>query len=184
MASSDATDSTGAGEGGGGGSSLAEAGTTVVLETSLGRVRLALEAEKAPLAVSNFLTYVDEGFYDGTLFHRVLPGSIVQGGKEGTDGVDKPVHSPVPNESSNGLSNLRGTLAAARRSAPDSATSSFYVNVADNSYLDYPQHNGSGYTVFGHVLEGLEVMDAISQVARDASDRPLTPVVLQSARRE
>ena len=100
------------------------------------------------------------------------------------EGASKPVGAPIVNESSNGLGNVRGSLAVARKSAPDSGTSGFYINAADNSYLDYPNIKGSGYAVFGHVLEGMDVVDAMVAVAVDGQDSPLTPIVLESARRE
>ncbi len=162
---------------------VAPAPPRVALETSLGTIVLALDATAAPSHVANFLAYVDAGFYDDTLFHRVLTGSLVQGGRMGSDGVDKAPSAPVANESDNGLRNVRGTLAAARKQDPDSATSQFFINVADNTYLDFPNQGGSGYTVFGRVAEGLDVVDAIAAVTVNSSVRPTDNVVLVRASR-
>jgi cyclophilin family peptidyl-prolyl cis-trans isomerase len=164
--------------------------TTVVIETDMGTLEIALEDERAPKSVANFLRYVDEGHYDGTIFHRVIPGFMAQGGGYDDAYEKKPVHDPVPNEADNGLKNLRGTVAMARTSDPHSATAQFFVNVVDNGFLDHTGKNdrGWGYTVFGKVVSGMDVADKIVGVTTGsqgpfAKDAPLTPVHLKSARR-
>ncbi len=165
--------------------------TTVVVETSLGTFEMALEDEKAPKTVANFLEYVDAKHYDGTIFHRVIPGFMAQGG--GYDGSleKKPVRAPIENEADNGLKNLRGTVAMARTSDPHSATAQFFVNVKDNAFLDHTGKNaaGWGYAVFGKVTSGMEVVDKIVNVPTGAKgpfskDAPLENVVIKSIRRK
>lgn len=164
----------------------AAAGGAVVFETSLGSFEVALYPQDAPKTVENFLSYVDQGFYDGTLFHRVIPGFVIQGG-----GLDralnrKPTLPPVVNESGNGRKNLAGTLSMARTADPDSATSQFFINLTDNNGLD-PRGQRPGYTVFGIVADGHEVIDAIAQVPTETMgqmrDVPVEDVVIISARR-
>ncbi len=133
------------------------------IETDRGRIRIALARERAPATVSNFLTYARDGFYDGTIFHRVIPGFMIQGGGLTEDLERKPTRDPVVNESDNGLSNARGTLAMARTNDPDSATSQFFINLTDNSRLD-GQDGRAGYTVFGRVTGGMDVVDRIAAV--------------------
>ena len=171
------------------GAAGAWAGPRVALETDLGRIVIELDAERAPRTVANFLRYVREGFYDGTIFHRVVPGFVVQGGGFTADLVRKPTHPPIPNESDNGLSNRRGTVAMARTRDPDSATSQFYINLADNAFLDHrpPAARPSGYTVFGRVVEGMDVVEAIVRRPTGPAgpfprDVPRPPVVIRSAR--
>jgi cyclophilin family peptidyl-prolyl cis-trans isomerase len=135
----------------------------VRIETSLGAFVIAVDAARAPLTVASFLRYLDEGFYEDTVIHRVVPGFVVQGGGYGPDGMPRPVATPVPNESGNGLTNLRGTVAMARTGDPHSATSQFYVNLADNAALD-PQPSRWGYAVFGRVIEGMDVLERIGTV--------------------
>lgn len=163
---------------------------TVILETSRGRVTLSLDAEKAPETVANFLRYVDAGHYTGTLFHRVIPGFMVQGG--GFDGEynKKPVQAPVQNEADNGRKNLRGTVAMARTSDPHSATAQFFVNLVDNDFLDHTAKAGPawGYCVFGEVTDGMDVVDAIQGVPTGSKgpfskDAPLEPVTILSVQR-
>lgn len=155
-------------------------------ETTLGAFVIDLDEELAPVTVANFLTYVDEGFYDGdddlgaTVFHRVIDGFVVQGGGYTVDGSQKATHDPIVNESGNGLENLRGTVAMARTSDPDSATSQFYVNLVDNGFLDDPP----GYAVFGEVVEGMEVFDAMAGVATDSGDWPLDDIVMTDCERD
>jgi len=133
-----------------------------VLETSLGVVEVELDRAKAPKTVENFVTYVEQGFYDGLVFHRVMAGFVVQGGGFQPDGTWKsPTRDPVETEARNGLKNLRGTIAMARSSNPDSATSQFFINTVDNPDLDYPKPDGYGYTVFGKVVKGMDVVDEI-----------------------
>ena len=154
----------------------------VVLETSLGTIELELDAEKAPISVENFLTYVDAGHYNGTLFHRVIPGFMVQGG--GFDGSgQKPTRGQIKNEADNGLTNQRGTVAMARTSDVNSATSQFFINIADNGFLN---HGGRdfGYAVFAKVTSGMDVADKIAAVKRNAQDAPLEPVTIKKATRK
>ena len=165
------------------------AGSQVRLETSNGVIVLALDAAKAPATVANFLAYVDAGHYDGTLFHRVIPGFMIQGGGFDRDFRQKEPRKPIANEAGNGLRNLRGTIAMARTGDPHSATAQFFINSVDNAFLDHtaPNADGWGYAVFGRVTEGLEVVDAISQVETVAlnghQDVPVEPVVLLKAER-
>ncbi len=163
------------------------ASPVVRFDTSLGPVEITLDDHKAPRSVENFLNYVKSGFYDGTIFHRVIAGFVVQGGGFTADLVEKPTGPAIPNEATNGLSNVTGTIAMAREEAPDSARSEFYFNVADNTRLDFksPTTRGAGYAVFGKVTRGMDVVLRISRVAtgssKDMSDVPLTPVVLKKA---
>ncbi|MEI6413498.1 MAG: peptidylprolyl isomerase [Pseudomonadota bacterium] len=162
------------------------AGPKVLLETSLGAITLELEAEKAPKSTENFLNYVKAGFYDGTQFHRVIQGFMVQGGGFTADMVQKPTQAPIENEAKNGLKNLRGTIAMARTNNPQSATSQFFVNHKDNAALDYPSRDGWGYAVFGKVVEGMPVVDKIAGVptgsAKGMGDVPISPVLIKQAR--
>ncbi len=132
----------------------------VVLETSKGNIEIELNREKSPVTVENFLRYVNDGFYDGTIFHRVIDGFMVQGGGFTPDSSQKQTHEPIKLESNNGLKNEIGTIAMARTSIPDSATSQFFINVADNAFLDYAPGN-DGYAVFGKVVAG---MDTVYQI--------------------
>lgn len=140
----------------------------VVMETSMGTIELELDADKAPLSTANFVQYAKDGFYDGTIFHRVIPDFMIQGGGFTEDLKEKPTRDPIKNEASNGLSNTRGTIAMARTSDPDSATSQFFINVADNSgKLDpstEPGRDPNGYAVFGQVTKGMDVVDKIKAV--------------------
>ncbi|MGB5324217.1 MAG: peptidylprolyl isomerase [Pseudomonadales bacterium] len=147
-------------------SSAAAKTTTVILETSMGDIELALHAAKAPQSVANFLAYVDEGYYDGTIFHRVIDGFMIQGGGFAEDMLRKPTRAPIQNEADNGLQNVMGSIAMARTNAPHSATSQFFINVADNVQLDHSGKNPAqwGYAVFGSVISGMEVVDAIKAV--------------------
>jgi len=161
----------------------------VALDTSLGKIVLELEPEKAPKTVENFLAYVDAGHYDGTVFHRVIPGFMIQGGGFTADMKQKPTRGGIQNEADNGLKNVRGSVAMARTGDPHSATSQFFVSSVDNGFLDHtaktPQ--GWGYTVFAHVVEGMEVVDKISGVATGNrgpfQNVPTTPVVIEKATR-
>lgn len=152
----------------------------VVIETSKGSITLELDIEKAPESVKNFLQYVDDKFYDGTIFHRVIGNFMIQGGGFITDMTQKPTRGPIPNEGQNGLKNARGTVAMARTSAPDSATSQFFINVVDNGGLDHPRPDGHGYAVFGKVVEGMDVVDVIKSVKTGIKagfrDVPVEPV--------
>lgn len=152
------------------------------IETSVGNFVVELDAERAPLTVANFLRYAGEGFYDGTIFHRVVDGFVIQGGGYNADMSPKTARAPIPNESGNGLSNQRGTIAMARTADPHSADAQFYVNLADNVVLD-PKPTRWGYAVFGHVIEGLEVVDEIGHRATTTrgglQDVPVEPVVIR-----
>ena len=163
--------------------------TKVVIETSKGTMEAELWEDKAPKTVANFLRYVDEKFYDGTVFHRVIPGFMTQGGGFTPDMEQKKTHEPVVNEARNRLPNERGTLAMARTNVVDSATSQFFVNHADNAFLDFkaPTAQGFGYCVFGKLTSGLDVLDAIAKVQTTTvswyENVPATPVVILSVRR-
>ncbi len=134
----------------------------VELQTSMGNIEVQLDPQRAPKTVANFLQYVKKGFYAGTVFHRVIPGFMIQGGGFTPDMQQKPTGAPIALESRNGLKNLRGTIAMARTGAPDSATSQFFINLVDNPSLDYPQPDGHGYAVFGHVIKGMAIVDRIA----------------------
>jgi peptidyl-prolyl cis-trans isomerase B (cyclophilin B) len=147
----------------------AEGGSTlpqVKLETSMGDIVIELNEEKAPKSVANFISYVEEGHYNGTIFHRVIEGFMVQGGGFDEEFAQKPTKAPIENEANNGLSNKRGTLAMARTNDPHSATTQFFINVVDNNFLDFQAESGPawGYAVFGEVIEGMDVVDAIRVV--------------------
>jgi cyclophilin family peptidyl-prolyl cis-trans isomerase len=160
----------------------------VELVTTLGTVVLELDAEAAPVTAANFLQYVDDGFYDGddglgaTTFHRVIPGFMAQGGGR-TTSTNKDTRDPIVNESDNGLSNLRGTIAMARTDDPDSATSQFFINVVDNTQLDIDGLYPPGYAVFGSVISGMDVVDEIVAVPRNGNDVPETPIEITDAER-
>jgi cyclophilin family peptidyl-prolyl cis-trans isomerase len=166
----------------------AEKKPVVVMETSLGTIKIELDPEKAPVTVKNFLGYVDDKFYDGTVFHRVIPNFMIQGGGFEPGMNEKKTKDSIKNESDNGLSNRRGTIAMARKPDPDSATAQFYINVADNDRgLD--AHGGKpGYAVFGRVIEGMDVADKIVNVPTtikgEFKDVPETDVVIKSVRVE
>ena len=159
----------------------------VRLETNLGAIVLELDAQKAPKTVENFLTYVREGFYDGTTFHRVIKGFMIQGGGLTADMQKKPNKAPIKNEADNGLKNKRGTIAMARTGDPNSATSQFFINTVDNVPLDYKEKSlpGWGYCVFGKVVEGMDVVDAIEGVKTGSKggrrNVPTKPVVIKRA---
>jgi peptidyl-prolyl cis-trans isomerase A (cyclophilin A) len=169
------------------GQSARAADPVVVVKTSLGSFEVQLDPTHAPLSTANFLDYVDKKFYDGTIFHRVIPGFMVQGGGFGPDMTEKPPGQPIKNEGLNGLHNLRGTIAMARTSDPDSATAQFYVNVADNDSLDATPDN-PGYAVFGKVIKGMEVVDKIVGVETTTKGMyenvPVEPIVIESVRRK
>jgi cyclophilin family peptidyl-prolyl cis-trans isomerase len=162
----------------------------VEMQTSKGTIVLELNAEKAPKTVANFLQYANEGFYEGTIFHRVIGNFMIQGGGFTADYAEKPTHEKIINEADNGLNNARGTIAMARTSAPHSATAQFFINVVDNSFLNYRAHTRSrsvswGYAVFGKVTQGMEVVDSIRKVETGrggpfGSDVPQTPVIIQN----
>ena len=164
--------------------------TLVVVDTSLGSFTLALDAAHAPKSVANFLGYVDAKHYDGTIFHRVIDGFMAQGGGYDAAYEKKPVKAPVENEADNGLKNLRGTVAMARTGEPHSATAQWFVNVADNAFLDHKNKTtaGWGYTVFGKVTDGMDVVEKMKAVKTGAhgpfaKDAPDEPIVIRSVRR-
>jgi len=172
------------------GQALADDRPRVALNTSEGRIVLALEPEKAPATVENFLRYVEDGHYDGTIFHRVIPDFMIQGGGFTPDFVQKETRAPIKNEADNGLTNQRGTVAMARTMDPQSATAQFFINVSDNDFLNFsaPTQRGYGYAVFAEVVEGMEVADRIvSQPTGPAgpfrSDVPRETVLIESAER-
>jgi len=157
------------------------------LETTKGTITLALDDEKAPETVKNFLQYVQDGHYDGTVFHRVIDGFMIQGGGFTKDMDQKETREPIRNEAMNGLKNLRGTIAMARTMVVDSATSQFFINLVDNDFLDFqnPTPQGFGYAVFGKVIDGMEVVDAIAKVQTGSvgpyQNVPEEPVVIRKA---
>jgi len=160
----------------------------VVMETNHGRIVIELYADKAPITVKNFLQYVDERYYEGTIFHRVVPNFVIQGGGMLPGLKKKPGRTPIKNEAGNGLSNERGTLAAARTSDPDSAKSQFYINLKDNKFIDRANSPDKiGYAVFGKVMEGMDVVDRISGVNTNNqaghSNVPVESVTIRSVRR-
>jgi peptidyl-prolyl cis-trans isomerase B (cyclophilin B) len=157
----------------------------ITMHTTHGEITIELDREKAPVTVANFLSYVDTGHYDGTLFHRVIPGFMIQGGGFDAKMNQKPTRAPVRNEADNGLSNEAGTIAMARTSDPHSATAQFFINLKDNDFLDHAGStpNAFGYCVFGRVASGMDVVKKIAQVKTGAQgmhrDVPLEPVVIQ-----
>ena len=167
----------------------AAANPQVELRTSLGAIVIELFPDKAPLTVENFLQYVKDRHYDGTLFHRVIPGFMIQGGGHGADFKEKPARKPVRNEAANELRNEAGTVAMARTAEPHSATAQFFINVADNEFLNFrfPTQEGYGYTVFGKVAKGMDVVNRIVKAPTGAGpgghrDVPVKPIVIESAR--
>jgi peptidyl-prolyl cis-trans isomerase A (cyclophilin A) len=157
----------------------------VLLKTSMGNIVLELDPQKAPQSVENFLKYVKNGHYKGTIFHRVIDGFMIQGGGFDKNMVQKPTEAPVKNEGRNGLKNTPYSIAMARTSDPDSATAQFFINVNDNASLDYPSRDGFGYAVFGRVIYGQDVVDKIRKVptmsAGGYQDVPRAPVMIESA---
>lgn len=154
--------------------------------TTMGKFVVQLDPARAPKTVANFLDYVKSGFYKGTIFHRVIPGFMVQGGGFTADMQKKSTRAPIPLESQNGLRNLRGTIAMARTPDPNSATSQFFINVVDNPSLDYPKPDGYGYAVFGKVISGMDVVDKIVAVPTKNEgpfqNVPVKPIVIEDAK--
>jgi len=154
----------------------------VVIETSKGNIEVELDANKAPISTENFLVYVNEGSYDGTIFHRVIPNFMIQGGGFLPNGTQKPTHVPIKLESRNGLNNTRGTIAMARTNVPDSATSQFFINTKNNDFLNYRPGN-DGYAVFGKVVSGMDIVDQIEKVKTSTKgynqDWPVEDVVIK-----
>ncbi|RYU57519.1 peptidyl-prolyl cis-trans isomerase [Methylolobus aquaticus] len=162
--------------------------TQVKLETSLGTITVQLDSAKAPASTENFIAYVKSGHYDGTIFHRVIPGFMAQGGGFTADFKQKPTNAPIKNEADNGLKNKRGTIAMARTSDPHSATAQFFINYVDNGFLDYKSStpSGWGYAVFGEVTDGMDVVDQMAKVPTGPggpmpTDVPKTAIVIQKA---
>ena len=158
----------------------------VKLETSMGDIVIELDEAAAPVTVKNFLTYVEEGFYDGTIFHRVIPDFMIQGGGFTAEMAQEETHAPIVNEASNGLKNDRGTIAMARTPDPDSATAQFFINHKNNDSLNYIENRNPGYAVFGRTVEGMDVVDAIAAVKTTVRmgmpNVPVEPVVIKSAK--
>lgn len=155
----------------------------VSMRTSMGEIRMSLDKEKAPKTVENFIQYVKDGFYDGTIFHRVIKGFMIQGGGFTEAMEKKQTRDPIQNEAKNGLKNRRGTIAMARTSAPHSATAQFFINHKDNDFLDYPSRDGWGYAVFGEVTQGMDVVDKIADQSTGVSsgmrDVPESPIIIE-----
>ena len=163
---------------------MSEKNPVVLMETSMGDISIELDAINAPVTTANFLEYVNSGYYDGTIFHRVIDGFMIQGGGMTSDMKEKKTNAPIKNEADNGLKNTKGTIAMARTQVVDSATSQFFINVNDNGFLDHKGKtpSGYGYAVFGKVIEGMETVDAIRKVATGNKgmhqDVPKDPVVI------
>ena len=166
---------------------MSDTQTKVKLTTNLGEMIIQLNTEKAPLSSANFLRYVNEGFYSGTIFHRVIPDFMAQGGGFDTNFNQKSVHAPINNEANNGLLNSRGTLAMARTNDPNSATGQFFINYKDNGFLNHTSQTSSGwgYAVFGEVIEGMDVADAMAKEAtgnrNGHQDVPKTDIIIEKA---
>lgn len=173
-----------------GDSKVSELKPVVIMETNMGNVEIELDGEKAPISTKNFLRYVDEGFYSGTIFHRVIKDFMIQGGGFTKDMSQKSTHEQIKNEATNGLKNLRGTLAMARTSVVDSASSQFFINTVDNTFLNHtsPDPRGYGYAVFGRVTSGMDVVDKIRAVQTTMksgmADVPAETVEIKSMKRK
>ena len=165
----------------------AMAQTQVVMETTKGEIVIELFDDKAPVTVANFLKYVEAGFYDETVFHRIIANFVVQGGGFKADGrqrskdINSLDYTPIKNEAENGLKNLRGSLSMARTNDPHSATSQFFINLADNAFLDHPGQTGWGYAVFGKVTSGMAAVDAMAKVKTDPADKPVEDIAVVKA---
>ena len=157
----------------------------ITLKTNKGDIVIQLNPEKAPKSCENFIQYVKDGFYDGTIFHRVIGNFMIQGGGFEPDLTQKATRDPIENEAKNGLSNMTGTIAMARTMDPHSATAQFFINVADNKFLDYPGQDGWGYCVFGEVVEGMDVVNAIKGVPTGSKafyqDVPMEDIIIEQA---
>jgi cyclophilin family peptidyl-prolyl cis-trans isomerase len=169
---------------------MAETNPTVTISTSMGNIKIELDAQKAPITTKNFLDYVADGYYDGLIFHRVIPGFMIQGGGMDSQMKQKGTKSPIKNEAANGLKNKNGSVAMARTNVVDSATAQFFINVKDNDFLDHrsTSADGFGYAVFGQVIEGMEVVQKIEKVKTRNSgmhqDVPVDPVVIKSVKQD
>ena len=163
----------------------AEENIKFVIDTSKGNIVIEIYPKKAPITVKNFESYVNKGFYNNTIFHRVIDGFMIQGGGFTKDMAQKQTDAPIQNEASNGLKNEKYTIAMARTQDPDSASSQFFINVNNNNFLDYPGQDGAGYCVFGKVIEGQDVVDKIAKVTTGSSgmhqDVPNEPVIIEEA---
>ncbi|WP_456375601.1 peptidylprolyl isomerase [Thiolapillus sp.] len=157
----------------------------ITLKTNLGDIVIELDEENAPISSANFKQYVEDGFYDGLIFHRVIPGFMIQGGGFMPDMMQKATRDPIENEAKNGLSNVKYSIAMARTMDPHSASAQFFINTKDNGFLDYPGQDGWGYAVFGKVVDGTDVVDKIEKVATGNkaghSDVPVEPVIIEKA---
>lgn len=157
----------------------------IIFETNMGNIHIDVDIDKAPITAQNFIDYASEGFYDGTIFHRVINSFMIQGGGFNEDMIQKSTKAEVENEAKNGLKNNKYTISMARTAAPHSASSQFFINTSDNAFLDYPGQDGWGYCVFGEVVEGQEVVDKINAVATGNkaghADVPNDPVVINKA---
>jgi len=162
--------------------------TVVVFETNMGNFEITLNEEKAPITVANFLKYIDDGFYSGTIFHRVIRGFMIQGGGMTEDMSQKKNNAPIKNEAKNGLKNVKGSVAMARTNIVDSATSQFFINVVDNEFLNYRDDANYGYAVFGQVTQGMDTVEKIKGVRTGSKgmhqDVPYEPIVILSAKRK
>lgn len=169
------------------GMAASPAAPKVLMKTSLGDIVIELDQEKAPKTVENFLKYVDDGFYSNLIFHRVIGNFMIQGGGFDVDMNQKKTRAPIPLESRNGLKNDVGTIAMARTSVPDSATSQFFINTVNNNGLNYPSPDGNGYAVFGKVVQGMDTVEKIAKVPTGRKgmhgDVPREPVIIQSVER-
>ncbi len=157
----------------------------IIFETNMGNIHIDVDIDKAPITAQNFINYANEGFYDGTIFHRVINSFMIQGGGFNEDMIQKSTKAEIENEAKNGLKNNKYTISMARTAAPHSASSQFFINTSDNAFLDYPGQDGWGYCVFGEVAEGQEVVDKINAVATGNkaghADVPNDPVVINKA---
>lgn len=163
-------------------SSLAQNAPKVEMKTNMGEIVIEVYPDKAPLSADNFLKYVKDGFYNGTIFHRIINGFMVQGGGYDKNMKEKNTRAPIQNEAKNGLKNQTYTIAMARTADPHSASAQFFINVNNNSFLDYPGQDGWGYAVFGKVIKGTEVIEKMKGVETNRRDQPVSAVVIESAR--
>ena len=157
----------------------------VILETNMGEIHINVDVEKAPITTKNFIDYVEDGFFEGTIFHRVIPNFMIQGGGMTEDMQQKPTKATIENEAKNGLKNKKYSVAMARTMAPHSASSQFFINVADNQFLDFPGQDGWGYCVFGEVVTGEDIVDKIQSVETlnlgGQADVPANPIIITKA---
>ncbi len=157
----------------------------IIFETNMGNIHIDVDIDKAPITAQNFIDYANEGFYDGTIFHRVINSFMIQGGGFNEDMIQKSTRAEIENEAKNGLKNNKYTISMARTAAPHSASSQFFINTSDNAFLDYPGQDGWGYCVFGEVAEGQEIVDKINAVATGNksghADVPNDPIVINKA---